>query len=104
MSSSSYAIRMAKLSARVFVEHPPGKKTRRIHRLLSAKPNDLEKEVVNYYPPHHDWTRLMYHVRAHGLFRDEHQDFRDEIRRLRILRGKMPVIKGEGKRAILANK
>ena len=33
------------------------------------------------------------------LFRDEHLDFKEEIARLRVLRGKSTPKKGEGKRA-----
>ena len=32
--------------------------------------------------------------------RDEHQDYKDEIKRLRALRGKVKPNKGEGKRAM----
>lgn len=33
------------------------------------------------------------------VFRDEHMDFKDEMKRLRALRGKVKPKKGEGKRA-----
>jgi small subunit ribosomal protein S33 len=41
----------------------------------------------------------MKQLRNYGLFRDEHQDFKEEMKRLRALRGKAPPKKGEGKRA-----
>lgn len=34
------------------------------------------------------------------FFRDEHLDFKEEMKRLRILRGKVKPKKGEGKRAM----
>ncbi|ROT61141.1 mitochondrial 28S ribosomal protein S33 [Penaeus vannamei] len=37
--------------------------------------------------------------REYGLYRDEHQDFKEEMKRLRKLRGKGKPKKGEGKRA-----
>lgn len=33
------------------------------------------------------------------MIRDEHEDFKDEMRRLKKLRGKGTPMKGEGKRA-----
>lgn len=33
--------------------------------------------------------KLMLRLREYGLFRDEHQDFKEEMKRLRELRGKV---------------
>lgn len=56
---------------------------------------------MDYYPPHKEWTRLMFRLRDYGLYRDEHHDFREEMRRLRTLRGKGPPKRGAGKQAAL---
>lgn len=45
--------------------------------------------------------KLMMNLRDYGLYRDEHADFREEMNRLRALRGKAPPprkTKEEGKR------
>ncbi|XP_076338392.1 mitochondrial ribosomal protein S33 isoform X2 [Tachypleus tridentatus] len=98
-SLSSYAKRMAFLSARIFGEaaRPTSQKSMKVVKMFREKPNDLKSEIVNYYPPHHQLTTLMFRLRMHGLFRDEHQDFKEEMRRLRRLRGKGRPKKGEGK-------
>ncbi|KAH9374035.1 hypothetical protein HPB48_005304 [Haemaphysalis longicornis] len=103
---SQYAKRMALLSARIFgeVSRPTNKKSMRVVQLFSDLPHDLNPEVVAWYPPHHQLTTLMFRLRMHGLYRDEHQDFKEEMIRLRKLRGKGRPNKGEGKRAMLAKK
>uniref|UniRef100_A0A023FU57 Small ribosomal subunit protein mS33 n=1 Tax=Amblyomma parvum TaxID=251391 RepID=A0A023FU57_AMBPA len=100
---SNYAKRMALLSARIFgeVSRPTNKKSMRVVQLFSDLPHDLNPEIVAWYPPHHQLTTLMFRLRMHGLYRDEHQDFKEEMRRLRRLRGKGRPKKGEGKRAML---
>ncbi|KAH7968312.1 hypothetical protein MRX96_055812 [Rhipicephalus microplus] len=105
-SISNYAKRMALLGARIFgeVPRPTNKKSMRVVQLFSDVPHDLNPEIVDWYPPHHQLTTLMFRLRMHGLYRDEHQDFKEEMRRLRRLRGKGRPKKGEGKRAMLAKK
>ncbi|CAN8027729.1 hypothetical protein HPB47_022797 [Ixodes persulcatus] len=105
-SLSNYAKRMARLSARIFgeVARPTSVKSQRVVTLFSELPNDLNPDIVAWYPPHHQLTTLMFRLRMHGLYRDEHQDFKEEMRRLRRLRGKGRPKKGEGKRAALAKK
>ncbi|CAN8010015.1 28S ribosomal protein S33, mitochondrial [Ixodes scapularis] len=105
-SLSNYAKRMARLSARIFgeVARPTSVKSQRVVTLFSELPNDLNPDIVAWYPPHHQLTTLMFRLRMHGLYRDEHQDFKEEMRRLRRLRGKGRPKKGEGKRATLAKK
>jgi len=48
---------------------------------------------VRYYPP----TPMLLHMtnvlRLHGLFRDEHMDFREEMWRVQALRGKVTKIR-----------
>lgn len=46
------------------------------------------EKTVDYYPRHVETNLLISHLRDYGLFRDEHKDFQDEMRRLRELRGK----------------
>lgn len=69
---------------------------------LSALPWDIDGERnMNRYPPHPQIRELVHVLRKHGLFRDEHMDFNEEMKRLRILRGKRYRVKGgmSGKRA-----
>lgn len=61
-----------------------------------------QNQTDGYYPPHHDWSVLMFRLRMHGLYRDEHLDFKDEMKRINILRGKSPPKKGEGRRTKIA--
>ncbi|CAE1285598.1 MRPS33 [Acanthosepion pharaonis] len=68
--------------------------------LDNERPYNMDPHVVEYYPPIREINSLMLRLRAHGLFRDEHLDFKEEMKRLRILRGKVKPKKGEGKRAM----
>ena len=45
---------------------------------------------VRYYPRHVETGRLMHFLRLYGLYRDEHQDFKEDFLRLKTLRGKGP--------------
>ncbi|XP_073423686.1 small ribosomal subunit protein mS33 isoform X1 [Dendrobates tinctorius] len=100
-SLSNYAIRMTRLSARIFGEvvRPTNTYSMKVVKLLSEQPRVKRKEVYEWYPPHHIYTPLMRHLRFLGLYRDEHEDFKEEMKRLRRLRGKGTPKKGEGKRA-----
>lgn len=104
-NSTNYAKRMARLSARIFgeVARPTTAPSMKVVQLLSAKPLEQDPEFMHYYPRHKEIHILMKTLRFHGLYRDEHQDFKDEMKRLRKLRGKGPPKKGEGKRAKKAN-
>ncbi|XP_054164625.1 28S ribosomal protein S33, mitochondrial-like [Oppia nitens] len=111
--SSRYKQRMVQLSARIFGEYRrpdlPSELTRdRIYdekvrhawhsyhhrnevviKKLSALPMDLDCHRNHlYYPPHPQHVDLIDKLRELGLFRDEHLDFKDEIERQKILRGK----------------
>ncbi|XP_067138799.1 small ribosomal subunit protein mS33 [Centruroides vittatus] len=103
-SMSNYAKRMAYLSARIFgeVARPTNSKSMKVVKLYSERPVDLREEIINWYPPHPQIRILMWRLRDYGLFRDEHQDFKDEMKRLRELRGKGKPKRGEGKRAKLS--
>ncbi|XP_046406589.1 28S ribosomal protein S33, mitochondrial [Ischnura elegans] len=99
--TTSYSTRMSRLRNRIFGEvvRPATPRTNKVITMLSAKPMNLRPEVVEYYPRHVESYLLMMKLREYGLFRDEHQDFKEEMKRLRTLRGKGPTKKGEGKRA-----
>ncbi|NXS19118.1 RT33 protein, partial [Mystacornis crossleyi] len=99
---SSYALRMARLSAQIFGEvvRPTDSKSMKVVKLFSEQPLAKREEVYNWYPPHNTYYALMKKLRYFGLYRDEHQDFREEMRRLKKLRGKEKPKKGEGKRAL----
>ncbi|NXI46547.1 RT33 protein, partial [Galbula dea] len=99
---SSYAFRMARLSAQIFGEvvRPTDSKSMKVVKLFSEQPLAKRKEVYSWYPPHNTYSGLMRKLRYFGLYRDEHQDFKDEMKRLKKLRGKEKPKKGEGKRAL----
>ncbi|XP_043944422.1 28S ribosomal protein S33, mitochondrial [Protopterus annectens] len=98
---SNYALRMARLSARIFgeVARPTDDRSMKVVKMFSEQPLALRKEVYDWYPPHPTYFALMRKLRFLGLYRDEHEDFKEEMRRLRKLRGKGRPKKGEGKRA-----
>ncbi|XP_067932653.1 small ribosomal subunit protein mS33-like isoform X2 [Watersipora subatra] len=105
MAQSAYAQRMARLSARIFGEVPPNRLVKKsglepkVVRIFAEKPLDKRPEIVEYYPRHIELSGILERLRYLGLFRDEHADFKDEMVRLRALRGKVKTKKGEGKRA-----
>ncbi|XP_014679617.1 PREDICTED: 28S ribosomal protein S33, mitochondrial-like [Priapulus caudatus] len=100
-AASNYAKRMARLSARIFgeVTRPTNSKSMKVVTLFSEKPMQKREEVVDYYPNLPVIDRLMRQLRQLGLYRDEHLDFKEEMHRLRKLRGKGAPKKGEGKSA-----
>ncbi|XP_058047467.1 small ribosomal subunit protein mS33 [Ahaetulla prasina] len=99
---SNYALRMARLSKHIFGEvvRPTDSSSMKVVKLLSEQPLAKRKEVYDWYPPHNIYSGLMWRLRSYGLYRDEHEDFKDEMKRLKRLRGKGPPKKGEGKRAL----
>ena len=99
---SQYAKRIAKLGARIFgeVSYPTHSRSMRVVKLFSEKPLQVSPEVYEYYPRHNEMHHLFRHLRNLGLYRDEHKDFTDEMKRLRRLKGKVKPKKGEGKRAM----
>ncbi|KAK2582633.1 hypothetical protein KPH14_004915 [Odynerus spinipes] len=87
---TNYAKRMNRLSNRIFgeVTRPTNMKSLKVVKLFSEKPVEKRPEIVNYYPQHTKIHLMMTHLRSYGLFRDEHEDFKEEYDRLRELRGK----------------
>ncbi|XP_054576834.1 28S ribosomal protein S33, mitochondrial-like [Eptesicus fuscus] len=100
-SFSEYAMCMTRLSAWLFgeVARPTDSKSMKVVKLFSEPPLAKRKETYNWYPNHNTYFALMGILCFYGPYRDEHQDFRDEQRRLKKLRGKEKSRKGEGKRA-----
>lgn len=100
-SLSEYALRMTRLSARLFgeVARPTDSKSMKVVKLFSEQPLAKRKGTYDWYPNHNTYFALMGILRFHGLYRDEHQDFKEEQVRLKKLRGKGKPRKGEGKRA-----
>ncbi|XP_011556792.3 28S ribosomal protein S33, mitochondrial [Plutella xylostella] len=92
-ASTNYARRMKRLSNRIFSEVaiPTNDKSLKVVKMFSARPLHSDEAVLHYYPRHPETHALALRLRELGLFRDEHQDFKDEMRRLRELRGKVKV-------------
>ncbi|XP_057320120.1 28S ribosomal protein S33, mitochondrial [Microplitis mediator] len=93
--STTYAKRMNHLSNRIFGEvfRPTNSQSMKVVQMFSEKPIQKRPEIVEYYPrlPEIGW--LMRNLRLYGLYRDEHLDWKEEIERLRVLRGKKPRVK-----------
>ncbi|XP_066588842.1 small ribosomal subunit protein mS33 [Prorops nasuta] len=87
---TNYAKRMNRLSNKIFgeVTRETNSKSMKVVKLFSAKPVEKSPEIVEYYPRLQETDSLMKHLRLLGLYRDEHEDFKDEMERLRTLRGK----------------
>ncbi|KAG7209862.1 hypothetical protein KM043_011464 [Ampulex compressa] len=81
---------MNRLSNRIFgeVTRPTNTKSMKVVQLFSEKPVQKRSEIVEYYPRHKEMDLLMKNLRLYGLYRDEHQDFKEEYERLNALRGK----------------
>ena len=126
---SIYTQKMARLSCKIFGQHyePPMPveiasgvdyrpkamwqnlqvHNRRVVERTAQRPLDLDTyHNPNYYPPHPQIRELVYVLRQYGLFRDEHMDFVEEMKRLKTLRGKQYRKLGgmTGKRAQLKAK
>lgn len=91
-AGTNYARRTTHLANRIFgeVTRPTNAQSQRVVRMFAEQPMYLRPEVINYYPRHVETGLLVRHLRSYGLFRDEHQDFKEEMKRLRALRGKAP--------------
>lgn len=89
-SQSEYAKQMQHLSKSIFgeVTRPTAPTSMRVEKILSRRPYQMRKEIVEYYPAHDETAKLFRKLRLYGLYRDEHEDFKDEMERLRELRGK----------------
>lgn len=66
--------------------------------MFSAEPQYKRDFMVKYYPRHPETGHLVRYLRNYGLFRDEHQDFKEDNARLRALRGKVPRPFGSGEK------
>lgn len=102
-SGTDYGRRMKHLSNRIFgeVTRPTTTQSMKVVQMFSEEPLYLRKDVIQYYPRHVEMGKLMRNLREYGLYRDEHADFKEEMGRLRALRGKGPPprkTKEEGKR------
>nr|XP_042137443.1 28S ribosomal protein S33, mitochondrial-like [Peromyscus maniculatus bairdii] len=97
-SLSEYALRMSHLSAQIFgeVAIPTDSKSRKVVNMFSGQPLAKKKETYDWYPNHNTYFALTGTLRFLGLYRDEHQDFMDEQRCLKKLRGRGKPRKGEG--------
>ncbi|VDK40810.1 unnamed protein product [Taenia asiatica] len=88
-----YSRRIALLASRIFGDtssvYPPPK----VVRVMSELPEAIK--VRDWYPPLEEYSAILSHLRQVGLFRDEHADFREEMDRLRALRGKKKWVKGK---------
>ncbi|GAA50513.1 hypothetical protein CSKR_104925 [Clonorchis sinensis] len=100
--TSSYAKRMTLLAGRIFLDvgRPVDQKSKKVVSLMQSRPPPVIHH--NYYPPLEEYHNIFVKLRYLGLFRDEHADFRDEMRRLRELKGKGKRKKGEGRRSTLS--
>ena len=100
-SLSEYVLCMSRLSAQIFdeVARPTDSKSMKVANMFREQPLAKKNETYYWYPNHNTYFALMGTLRFLGLDRDEHQDFKDEQRRLKKLRGKVKPKKGEGKRA-----
>ena len=89
-SQSEYARRMKFLSDSIFgeVRRPTSKESMKVVNKMSRKPYEMRKEIVEYYPAHEETTELFKKLRGYGLYRDEHADFKEEMAKIRRLRGK----------------
>lgn len=101
-AATPYAARMTRLRNRIFgdVVRKTDVPSMKVVKLFQNKPVYARDEIVNYYPQHVKIHLLMMKLRSYGLYRDEHQDFKEEMVRLRIARGKVKPKKGQGKQAI----
>ncbi|OWR52393.1 ribosomal protein S33 [Danaus plexippus plexippus] len=94
-NQTKYAERMKRLSNRIFgeVAIPTNAKSMKVVKIFSERPLHTNENILHYYPRHVETHALMLKLREYGLFRDEHQDFKEEMKRLRELRGKVKVWK-----------
>ncbi|XP_066249267.1 small ribosomal subunit protein mS33 [Euwallacea similis] len=96
--TTEYARRMTRLSNRIFGEpvRPTNQKSMKVVKLFSEHPVNLRRDVYAYYPRHVETGKLMMKLRYYGLYRDEHQDFKEEMERMRVLRGKVTTKRQPG--------
>jgi len=95
-SKSEYATKMNRLSNQIFgeVRRPTTFDGMRVVTRLSREPYEQTERWNTYYPAVEETTELMTHLREYGLFRDEFEDFKEEMERLRQLRRKSRIRAG----------
>lgn len=79
------------------VQHPPVQNwfTRwysdfRAWERNQERPLDLDEERNHkFFPAHPQYRALTHTLREYGLFRDEHRDFTEEMKKVAIARGKV---------------
>uniref|UniRef100_A0A8B9VZR9 Small ribosomal subunit protein mS33 n=1 Tax=Bos mutus grunniens TaxID=30521 RepID=A0A8B9VZR9_BOSMU len=73
-SLSEYALRMSRLSARLFSEvaRPTDSKSMKVVKLFSEQPLAKRKETYDWYPNHNTYFALMGILRSVGLYRSNH--------------------------------
>ncbi|KAI5698959.1 28S ribosomal protein S33, mitochondrial [Diaphorina citri] len=99
--TTNYAKRMAILSNRIFGEVPVPRDVKTMNRVVkrfSVLPGYKDPAIIRYYPRHIETGLLMRSLRDYGLYRDEHADFTEEMRRLRALRGKIKKMNKGGEK------
>lgn len=64
--------------------------------MFKEEPKYKDESMIKYYPRHVELGHLTKHLRDYGLFRDEHEDYKEEQIRLRALRGKVYRPHGTG--------
>uniref|UniRef100_T1J4E1 Small ribosomal subunit protein mS33 n=1 Tax=Strigamia maritima TaxID=126957 RepID=T1J4E1_STRMM len=80
-NNTNYAKRMARLSARIF-----GEVVRPTDGSSLPKPVDKRTEVIKILSTSSNHKCIK--LRLLGLYRDEHMDFKEEMARVKTLRGK----------------
>jgi len=48
---------------------------------------------LQYYPAHDEIHELMTRLRQYGLYRNEHLDFKEEMQKIRVMKGKVKTRK-----------
>ncbi|KAL5274795.1 MRPS33 family protein [Megaselia abdita] len=91
-AATQYSRRMQYLSNRIFgeVTRNTNEKSMKVVKMFSEEPLHKRENIQKWYPRHNETYILMKKLRECGLFRDEHEDFKEEMKRLRRLRGKGP--------------
>jgi len=97
--NTNYAKRMERLSNRIFgnpIRTTNEQDMETVVAKLASEPIDKQDWVRNWYPRHRETHQLVMALRDYGLFRDEHEDFKEEMIRQRALRGKVKRKPGDG--------
>ncbi|KAK4468058.1 hypothetical protein MN116_008233 [Schistosoma mekongi] len=99
--TSLYAKKMTLLAGRIFkdVGIQVDSKSMKVVRIMSELPRPLI--LKDYYPALEEYSNILQKLRYLGLYRDEHADFREEMDRLRELRGKGKRKRGENTNVFL---